>query len=70
MIFKKFLNFLKYLKITKENHVKKNLGKANLQLSERSEPRIPRVYRVPKAPSMRVRHNFIEEKQFTIERAK
>ena len=33
---------------------KKNLGKANLQLSERSEPRIPRVYRVPKAPSMRV----------------
>ena len=30
---------------------KKNLGKANLQLSERSEPHIPRVYR--KAPSMR-----------------
>ena len=34
--------------------MRKNQGKTNLQLSERSDPLILRVYRVPKAPSMRV----------------
>ena len=40
---------------------KKNWGKPNLKLSERSEPHIPRVYRMPKAPSMRVLIKFKEE---------
>ena len=56
--FKFFPFFRKFQNSPKKFNVKifleKKLGKANLQLSERSEPRIPRVYRVPKAPSMRV----------------
>ena len=56
--FQIFFILSKISKFTKKFSCKffleKNLGKANLQLSERSEPRIPRVYRVPKAPSMRV----------------